>query len=725
MVDDGEDTRIKTGQIEMEGENEACSILNCIFCNTVLVSPVTLRCLHSLCKPCLMKLLEENSVSETDSFSLKCKSCNYLTRLEYISKTQDVKEKIIKSLSPPNAILTLLDFSKQSQKSDCTPCRNRGKTTASAYWCYDCAVYICDECYVFHTSLPILVNHKTYKREDTNEVTTLLSSARDMCERHFLRFTRVCKLTEKICCDTCISCYHMDICSSEHKNISEISSKVNSELLGLKICIKLLLDEIKTIVLDLSEVKSTIGNFFQSNLRALQTLGYTLEKTVLEKTDFLLAESYKIAYFKLNEMESNCISLRRKKCVLENARSMISVSRASSGIRGFLEKKRIKNTFLEVRAFVEKVTGEKVQQITIFFDPSIIGLFELKTFGSLSQRQSDTLQITKPETDDRQGKLNSMNRWASQINVCQGKENTGLLKRASSETNLRTEASPHSSKPFETKPVPEQCGCSSSERVIQFGGRTYILSNSINIENGNSHVTGCEWKSEDEIMIVDAALKGRPEARIYNTKNGTVKQKIPLNHKPYNVTVLSENTFVMTFPKEKKLLIGSFEDLSANKFIDVSINCYGVCYCGKGTTLIAGKDRIVFCDSDFDETKTLTVGGDDIRYICAYNNNLIFYTDLQNNKVFSVMGNGDNRFTYEDTDKKGPAGLILDEAKNLYVCEKGSDKLLVLSKSGSCLKKYEVGKNPTAISLSKDKSKICIVRGGRYTNNVADIYASN
>ncbi|XP_061179335.1 uncharacterized protein LOC133187959, partial [Saccostrea echinata] len=226
----------------------------------------------------------------------------------------------------------------------------------------------------------------------------------------------------------------------------------------------------------------------------------------------------------------------------------------------------------------------------------------------------------------------------------------------------------------ETKTISEQCSCASVVRILQFGGREYILSNSINIENGNSHVTGCDWKSDNEIIIADAAVKGRPEARIYNTKDGTLKQKIPLAYKPYDLAVLPDNKFVMTFPKEEKLLIASFEDLSSKRFVDVSINCYGVCHWGKGT-IIAGKENIAFFDSDFDETKTLIVDGDDVRYICSYNNNLIFYTDLQNNEICRVIGNGDNRFTYDDTYLKGPAGIILDEYKNVYVCEKGSENL--------------------------------------------------
>lgn len=119
----------------------------------------------------------------------------------------------------------------------------------------------------------------------------------------------------------------------------------------------------------------------------------------------------------------------------------------------------------------------------------------------------------------------------------------------------------------------------------------------------------------------------------------------------------------------------------------------------------------------------MTVDGEDIRYICAYNNNLIFYSDIKTNTVYSVIGNGDNRFEYTDDDSiKGAAGLIIDQSKNVYVCEKGEDCIHVLNKSGNFIRKIEVGQNPTSISLSRSKTKICIIRGGSHTSNVADIY---
>lgn len=71
---------------------------------------------------------------------------------------------------------------------------------------------------------------------------------------------------------------------------------------------------------------------------------------------------------------------------------------------------------------------------------------------------------------------------------------------------------------------------------------------------------------------------------------------------------------------------------------------------------------------------------------------------------------------------RDPQGLILDESKNVYVCEKGKDCIHVLNKSGDFISTIEVGNCPTAISLSGNKRRICIIRGGKRLKNVADIY---
>lgn len=71
---------------------------------------------------------------------------------------------------------------------------------------------------------------------------------------------------------------------------------------------------------------------------------------------------------------------------------------------------------------------------------------------------------------------------------------------------------------------------------------------------------------------------------------------------------------------------------------------------------------------------------------------------------------------------KGVVGFILDELKNVYVCEKGVNFIYVLSKFGILIRKIEVCSNFIVLFVSKNKKKFCIVGGGWYVINMVDIY---
>lgn len=61
----------------------------------------------------------------------------------------------------------------------------------------------------------------------------------------------------------------------------------------------------------------------------------------------------------------------------------------------------------------------------------------------------------------------------------------------------------------------------------------------------------------------------------------------------------------------------------------------------------------------------------------------------------------------------GVVGFIIDELKNVYVCEKGVDCIYVLSKFGDFIRIIDVGNCLIVIFLFWNKRKICIICGGR------------
>lgn len=407
-----------------------------------------------------------------------------------------------------------------------------------------------------------------------------------------------------------------------------------------------------------------------------------LRKRLLESSDSILVESYKIPFYKLQEMESTNAVWKQQKSVLENAIYLLSALKGGSDLRYFLELKKIKQVLKQAGNVLYDCEKGGKTTFSVLFEKSLDTFADLDSFGKITEIQ----YMSKDENS------------AFEISFVE-------LQSKESKEN---EPSMQLGKSF------------------HFGEHLFRLSKSIDLENGWSNVTGCDWMSENEIVIVDQKVKGSPGLCVYNTDNGKLKSRIRLDQKPYDISVLPNKQCAITFPKEEEVRIYSLNDYSVQRKLDIDIKCYGVCHCFHpqgGITMVAGEDNIIFYDKKFSKTKCLTVDGEDIRYICAYNNNLIFYSDIKTNTVYSVIGNGDNRFEYTDDDSiKGAAGLIIDQSKNVYVCEKGEDCIHVLNKSGNFIRKIEVGQNPTSISLSRSKTKICIIRGGSHTSNVADIY---
>ncbi|XP_056000982.1 uncharacterized protein LOC130048364 [Ostrea edulis] len=696
-------------------------VLKCVYCKMVLVEPMTLICLHSLCKKCFIKMNKEQQEGfdkESCKSALQCPACEYVSSLE-ITADDVIKDKN-RSLVAPQVLLTLLDYEMERRDPQCIPCKNRGKFSASIFWCFDCAMYLCEECLRFHSSLPFLEKHKTYRREEMSEYVRLFSSARELCEKHGLRFTRFCKVKESVCCDGCISSDHMDICSGKHTEIpGTISSLVDSKLSALKHSITTLKEEIDSEVKLTSDTEHETDGFFQDKMRNPGEIVVRIRSRLLEKTDTLLAESYKIAFYQLQEVESKITSFIQKKYVLENALSIISALRLGSEVRFFLEKKKVNNIITDARGLIANHVRVEIKNPSISFDGWLERACNLAEFGTINKMQnargSDTENsCNKPIKDHIESKPNNITRWESELNISQPRstQKFGMNEgnRCFSEMNLSS-----------IVPNDVDIPC---VRTFMFDCKTFSLSRTIKVEDWRSHITGCAWKSENEIIIVDQKAKGKPDVRIYNTDDGTLKYTIPLREKPYDVAVLPENQFVMTFPNKQEISLFTFGDCTSKRDIDVDINCYGVTHCPNGTIIVSGETYLVFYDKYFYETKRIIVNGEGIRYVHAYNNNLIFYSEMEGKNVCSVIGNGDTRFRYHDDEMKGPAGLILDVNKNVYVCEKGSRFLHVLNKSGIFVEKFEVGGNPTALSLSEDRKKICIIRGGRKNINVADIYIS-
>lgn len=639
---------IKEKKIEEVNANLHCSV-----CKANLNEPVTLQCLHSICRKCLTQVLGSNVTADTvldvNVTPLICQDCGYSTSLEYNLKKTEAVEHIAQYLTPPQVILTLLDCYEEKQQIVCISCKNQGKTITPTFWCFDCIVYLCEECVLFHSSLPVLKKHKIYRRDEMTGVPFLFSKAREICDKHGLRLKRLCEENQCTCCDTCIATEHTNACSSQHEIMSDVSHLVDPKLSALKTSVRAVIHELNLQIEETCQIESNTGEIYLGYTTLINESYSNARKNILEKMDLLLAELCKAVDSNLEDMKLKTNALQQRKSVLQNALTIVSISCSGSEIHSFLEKKKVRKTISEVQEATRDLKQVPIQDFSPVFKGSLQNMCTLKEFGHVRKLQP-----------------------AMKV------------------------------------------------RSFPFGSYMFSLVTTIDVATGYSHVTGCDWLSENELIIVDGSRN--PEVRIYSMKDGSLNRKASLESKPFDIAVVSRQKCVITFPKEKKIMAYNPLDLSKIENIDVSFSCFGIYHLNFGMTIVVGGKNMVLYNREFEVSKLVDVPGENIRYVCPHSNNLVFYSELQANNVHSVVGNGDERFKYHNSDMKGAAGLLLDENKNIYVCEKGSKYIHVLNKRGIFIDKFDVGETPTTLSISPNKSRICIIRAGHKTKNVADIY---
>lgn len=295
--------------------------MSCAICKEKSYNPLTLHCLHSLCKECFKGNVREQLPDLCDLNSdvlLVCPLCDYQSSCDISSYLQ---RNIGAYLAAPQAIKALLDIEHGLDSPICLSCENKGKTTSSLFWCFDCVNHFCEECFDFHSTLPVLDKHKTYSLAELKKDPDIVTKAREICAEHGLRFTKFCSERECVCCDGCLSSDHIDVCKGEHKKIQEeiISKLVNPKVTELQESLRNMIQNLDSKEKELADVEKKTEEFFKEEQMKADEKSNNLRKRLLESSDSILVESYKIPFYKLQEMESTNAVWKQQKSILENA----------------------------------------------------------------------------------------------------------------------------------------------------------------------------------------------------------------------------------------------------------------------------------------------------------------------------------------------------------------------------------------------------------------------
>jgi hypothetical protein len=180
-------------------------LITCPICLEYFTKPRYLPCLHTYCEDCLSDYIS-TAYKQDEGFS--CPTCRLFNRIRI---TEEKSPKLVAAGFPVNhLIMTLLDQKKIEQKEVvCQSCSKRGQNAPGKFWCYSCNAALCEICGDFHKSLPILADHRIAPIEETDDASSLVSSAHDVCEVHpGKKLEMFCQDHDVACCVTCTMVNH-------------------------------------------------------------------------------------------------------------------------------------------------------------------------------------------------------------------------------------------------------------------------------------------------------------------------------------------------------------------------------------------------------------------------------------------------------------------------------------------------------------------------------------
>lgn len=181
-------------------------LITCPICLEHFTKPRYLPCLHTYCEECLSDYI--SAAYKKDDKGFNCPTCRAFNRVE-LSESFSAK-KTANGFPINHLIMTLLDRKNLENKDvNCFSCSKRGRDAPGKFWCYSCSAAFCETCGEFHTSLPILADHRIAPIDESTDASVISLTAHDVCETHpGKKLEMFCHDHDLPCCATCTMVTH-------------------------------------------------------------------------------------------------------------------------------------------------------------------------------------------------------------------------------------------------------------------------------------------------------------------------------------------------------------------------------------------------------------------------------------------------------------------------------------------------------------------------------------
>ena len=175
--------------------------VSCSVCSDIFTDPKHLSCLHSFCLKCLVRWYETRGGGE----AIKCPKCQTLSRIPASGDLKDLPTSFYL-----NGFIDVLAI-KECKNTQLT-CGNCDKKSSEASYCFQCCIFYCEECLMFHGKMRDKTGHralavKEFQDKDFEDVLKRpVFCSRQGHQKEELKY--YCKECETALCQTCVILDH-------------------------------------------------------------------------------------------------------------------------------------------------------------------------------------------------------------------------------------------------------------------------------------------------------------------------------------------------------------------------------------------------------------------------------------------------------------------------------------------------------------------------------------
>ena len=175
--------------------------VSCSVCSDLFTDPKQLSCLHSFCFKCVKQWYETCGGGD----AIKCPKCQTLSKIPASGDLKDLPTSFYL-----NGFIDVLAI-KECKNTQLT-CGNCDKKSSEASYCFQCCIFYCEECLMFHSKMRDKTGHRAlavrkFQDKDFEDVLKRpVFCSRLGHQREELKY--YCKQCETALCQTCVILDH-------------------------------------------------------------------------------------------------------------------------------------------------------------------------------------------------------------------------------------------------------------------------------------------------------------------------------------------------------------------------------------------------------------------------------------------------------------------------------------------------------------------------------------